>query len=175
MQILSGNPELAFRLKQQQLLELIRAGSLEESLAYAQAELAPLAESNPTFLDELERTMLLLAYEDPSKAPTAALLTQAARQQTASLLNAAILSAQKQEQAPMLPMMLRMMQWAQVELQQRQQLPFPQIDDLVEAVPRLAVSDAPAPPPHEPERTAAGETAEPPRGRASVFRSSLAT
>merc|ERR1740130_2605687 len=88
--------------------------------------------------------MLLLAYDDLSQAPTAELLTQAARQKTASLLNAAILGSQKQAQAPMLPMMLRMLQWAQVELEQRQPLPFPQIDDLVEAVPRLRVTAGPA-------------------------------
>ena len=87
--------------------------------------------------------MLLLAYDDSSAAPTAELLTQAARQKTAGLLNAAILRSQKQAQAPMLPMMLRMLQWAQAELQERQPLPFPQIDDLVEAVPRLRVTDAP--------------------------------
>ena len=32
----------------------------------------------------------------------------------------------------------------QVELQQRQPVPFPQIQDLVEAVPRLRVTDGPA-------------------------------
>ena len=71
------------------------------------------------------------------------MVESATRQQTASQLNAAILSAQKQEQVPMLPMMLRMMQWAQVELQQRQQRPFPQIENLVEAVPKLHVTDGP--------------------------------
>ena len=36
----------------------------------------------PAFLEELERSMLLLAYDDLSHAPTAELLTQAARQKT---------------------------------------------------------------------------------------------
>ena len=141
--ILAGDQELSFKLKQQQLVELIRSGGVEEALTFAQAELSPLAEGQPAFLEELERSMLLLAYDDLSQAPTAELLTQAARQKTASLLNAAILGSQKQAQAPMLPMMLRMLQWAQVELQQRQPLPFPQIEDLVEAVPRLRVTDGP--------------------------------
>ena len=141
--ILSSNPELTFKLKQQQLIELIRAGAIEAALAFAQAELAPLAEDNPAFLDDLERTMLLLAYEDTSRAPTASLLSQATRQQTASQLNAAILSAQNQEHEPMLPTMLKMLQWAQHELQQRHQQQFPQIDDLVEAVPRLRATESP--------------------------------
>ena len=139
----SSNPELTFKLKQQQLIELIRAGAIEAALAFAQAELAPLAEDNPAFLDDLERTMLLLAYEDTSWAPTASLLSQATRQQTASQLNAAILSAQNQEHEPMLPTMLKMLQWAQHELQQRHQQQFPQIDDLVEAVPRLRATESP--------------------------------
>lgn len=64
--ILSSNPELTFKLKQQQLIELIRAGAIEAALAFAQAELAPLAEDNPAFLDDLERTMLLLATRTPA-------------------------------------------------------------------------------------------------------------
>jgi hypothetical protein len=36
----------------------------------------------PAFLEELERSMLLLAYSDLRQAPTAELLTQAARQKT---------------------------------------------------------------------------------------------
>ena len=42
--ILAGDPELGFKLKQQQLVELIRSGGVEKALAFAQAELAPLAE-----------------------------------------------------------------------------------------------------------------------------------
>lgn len=43
----------------------------------------------------------------------------------------------------MLPTMLKMLQWAQHELQQRHQQQFPQIDDLVEAVPRLRATESP--------------------------------
>ena len=45
--ILAGDPELSFKLKQQQLVELIRSGGVEEALAFAQAELSPLAEGGP--------------------------------------------------------------------------------------------------------------------------------
>ena len=45
--ILAGDPELSFKLKQQQLVELIRSGGVEEALAFAQAELSPLAEGRP--------------------------------------------------------------------------------------------------------------------------------
>ena len=45
--ILAGDPELSFKLKQQQLVELIRSGGVEEALTFAQAELSPLAEGRP--------------------------------------------------------------------------------------------------------------------------------
>ena len=45
--ILAGDPELSFKLKQQQLVELIRSGGVEEALTFAQAELSPLAEGGP--------------------------------------------------------------------------------------------------------------------------------
>ena len=83
--ILEGNAELSFKLKQQQLVELIRSGDIEASLTFAQEELAPLAENDAGFLEEMESTMLLLAYEDLSQAPTAELCSQAARQKTVRL------------------------------------------------------------------------------------------
>ena len=38
--ILAGDPELSFKLKQQQLVELIRSGGVEEALAFAPWRLA---------------------------------------------------------------------------------------------------------------------------------------
>ena len=133
---------LRFRLHQQQLIEHIRAGKVEDAIDFAQRELAPAVErtfaDDPSILDDLEKTMLLLAYESAHDAPTADLLGDEQRQRTASDLNAAILRAQEQEQAPKLPMMVRMLQWAQDELQQKQLVTFPRIDDLVKAAPRSA-------------------------------------
>eukprot|EP00922_Rhytidocystis_sp_ex-Travisia-forbesii_P034322 GHVS01050965.1.p1 GENE.GHVS01050965.1~~GHVS01050965.1.p1 ORF type:complete len:184 (+),score=26.54 GHVS01050965.1:232-783(+) len=39
--ILEGNPELSFRLKQQQLLQLIEMGDSQQAISFAQEELAP--------------------------------------------------------------------------------------------------------------------------------------
>ena len=70
---------------------------------------------------QLERAMVLLAYEDPAASPEAdGLLDQAQRERTARALNAAILSAQELEEEPTLPMMLRAMLHAQEELLERQ-------------------------------------------------------
>ena len=46
MQILDTNPELYFHLQQQKLIELIRAGKINEALEFAQEELAPRGEEN---------------------------------------------------------------------------------------------------------------------------------
>ncbi|GAA5849452.1 hypothetical protein JCM9279_000907 [Rhodotorula babjevae] len=65
LEILDLDPSLHFHLLQQHLIELIRAGEVGHALAFAQNELAPLAEEHPRFLKELERTMALLAFELP--------------------------------------------------------------------------------------------------------------
>jgi hypothetical protein len=49
------------------------------------------------FLEELEKTMALLAFEDSTKSPVGYLLDHSQRQKTASELNAVILTAQCQE------------------------------------------------------------------------------
>ncbi|GAA5835429.1 hypothetical protein JCM11251_005232 [Rhodosporidiobolus azoricus] len=66
LEILDLDPSLHFHLLQQQLIELIRSGHIPAALAFAQNELAPLAEEHPRFLKELERTMALLAFELPT-------------------------------------------------------------------------------------------------------------
>ncbi|GAA6001933.1 glucose-induced degradation complex subunit GID8 [Rhodotorula paludigena] len=66
LEILDLDPSLHFHLLQQHLIELIRAREIPLALAFAQNELAPLAEEHPRFLKELERTMALLAFELPT-------------------------------------------------------------------------------------------------------------
>ncbi|KAJ3184128.1 Glucose-induced degradation complex subunit [Irineochytrium annulatum] len=115
-EILDTNPRLFFHLQQQKLIEYIRAGRITEALEFAQDELAPRGEENPEFLEELERTMALLAFEDFEKSPVADLLDYSQRQKTASELNAAILTSQCQEKDPKLPSLLKMLIWAQNQL-----------------------------------------------------------
>ena len=69
------------------------------------------------FLEELERTLALLAFEDPSTSPVKDLLGVQRRQQAASELNSAILHAQCQEKEPKLPNLLRQLVWAQGRLE----------------------------------------------------------
>ncbi|CAG8433350.1 1559_t:CDS:2 [Diversispora eburnea] len=100
-EILDTNPKLFFHLQQQRLIEYIRQGKIAEALEFAQEELAP------QFLEELERTMALLAFDDTAVSPVGDLLHSSQRQRTASELNAAILTSQSQEKDPKLPSMLK--------------------------------------------------------------------
>jgi len=132
--VLAGNSRLLFRLHRQQLIELIRAEAIEEAIAFAQRELAPLVELDASLLDELEESMMLLAYSAGADSSYSHLLSVGQRQQTARELNVAILLAQQQEQQPKLLMMLRMLQWTQAELREQQQVAFPVMHDIVGAV-----------------------------------------
>lgn len=96
-EILDTNPQLFFHLQQQRLIEFIRNGKIMEALRFAQEELAPRGEEHPEYLEELERTMTLLAFEGSPNSPLSSLLDYSQRQKTASELNAAILSAQSQK------------------------------------------------------------------------------
>lgn len=58
--------------------------------------------------------MTLLAFEDVSKSPVGELLDVSQRQRTAGEVNAAILSTVRQDKDPKLPLMIKMLLWAQV-------------------------------------------------------------
>mmetsp|Transcript_23141 Transcript_23141/g.59467 ORF Transcript_23141/g.59467 Transcript_23141/m.59467 type:complete len:299 (+) Transcript_23141:59-955(+) len=130
--ILRGNSQLAFHLRQQQLIEIIREGRIEDALVFAQQELAPAGEQNPAFLEELERTMALLAFEDSATCPVGHLLEPTQRYKTASELNGAILASQAQQTEPKLPTVLRMLQRTQKNLAEKN-IVFPQVTDLASA------------------------------------------
>ncbi|KAL2473620.1 LisH and RanBPM domains containing protein [Forsythia ovata] len=110
MQILDTNPQLFFHLQQQRLIELIRNGKVDEALEFAQEELAPRGEENQSFLEELERTVALLAFEDVTRCPVA------------------ILTSQSHEKDPKLPSILKMLIWAQNQLDEK--AAYPRISNL---------------------------------------------
>ncbi|GJN08539.1 hypothetical protein PR202_ga26473 [Eleusine coracana subsp. coracana] len=97
--ILDTNPQLYFHLQQQKLIELIRAGKINEALEFAQEELAPRGEENQAFLEEIEKTVALLVFEDVKNCPYGELLDVSQRLKTASEVNAAILTSQSHEKA----------------------------------------------------------------------------
>ncbi len=67
--------------------------------------------------------MALLAFEDARASPVGELMDVAQRQKTASELNAATLSSQCQEPEPRLPLLLKLMLWAQSQLDERATYP----------------------------------------------------
>ncbi|MCO5578958.1 hypothetical protein L7F22_032809 [Adiantum nelumboides] len=83
------------------------------------------------FLQELERTVALLAFEDTSSCPVGELLDVSQRQKTASELNAAILTSQSHEKDPKLPGLLKMLIWVQNQLDEK--VSYPRINDLATA------------------------------------------
>ncbi|XP_022927346.1 protein GID8 homolog isoform X2 [Cucurbita moschata] len=131
-EILDTNPQLFFHLQQQRLIELIRNGKVEEALEFAQEELAPRGEENQSFLAELERTVALLAFEDVSNCPVRDLLDISLRLKTANEVNAAILTSQSHEKDPKLQNLLKMLMWAQDQLDEK--AAYPHINDLSTAM-----------------------------------------
>lgn len=110
---------------------MIRQGSFQEALEFATEEMAPRGEEHPEFLEELERTMALLAFQDSIDSPVQELLHPGQRQKTASELNAAILISQSQEKDPKLPNLLKMLAWSQEQLDER--MNYPRIENWVKA------------------------------------------
>ncbi|GAA0175680.1 scaffold/adaptor protein [Lithospermum erythrorhizon] len=131
-EILDTNPQLFFHLQQQRLIELIRNGKVEEALEFAQEELAPRGEEHKNFLEELEKTVLLLAFEDATKSPVGELLGMSQRLKTASEVNAAILTSQSHEKDPKLSSLLKMVILAQNKLDEK--AVYPRINNLSTAV-----------------------------------------
>eukprot|EP00096_Caligus_rogercresseyi_P014938 TRINITY_DN7395_c0_g1_i1.p2 TRINITY_DN7395_c0_g1~~TRINITY_DN7395_c0_g1_i1.p2 ORF type:complete len:208 (-),score=102.80 TRINITY_DN7395_c0_g1_i1:1213-1836(-) len=131
-ELLDDDRYLFFHLQQQQLIELIRDNRVEEALKFASEQLAERGEEDSSVLEELERTMGLLAFEDPSTSPFADLLTHSHRQKVASELNAAILKAQHAESTqPKLATVLKLLLWCQGELDKKNISSYPKMTDLV--------------------------------------------
>ena len=66
--------------QQQQLIELIRENRIEDALKFASEQLAERGEEDASVLNELERTLALLAFEDPHISPFSDLLSHSHRQ-----------------------------------------------------------------------------------------------
>ncbi|XP_059618768.1 glucose-induced degradation protein 8-B homolog [Phlebotomus argentipes] len=138
-ELLDNDRYLYFHLQQLHLIELIRAGKIEEALSFAQTQMSEAGENNPEVLSELERTLALLAFEKPQQCPFADLLEQSHRQKVASELNAAILKSENQEHtSPRIVYLLKLILWAQAELDKKN-ISYPKMRNLATAsiVPKM--------------------------------------
>ena len=79
-ELLDNDRYLHFHLQQLHLIELIRSGRIEEALQFAQEQLSEAGESDENILSELERTLALLAFDEPLKSPFSDLLHPTHRQ-----------------------------------------------------------------------------------------------
>ena len=78
-------PQTKIIFQQQQLIELIRESRLEDAIRFASEQLAERGEEDPVVLEELERTLALLAFEDPHQSPFSDLLSHSHRQKVRSM------------------------------------------------------------------------------------------
>ncbi|KAK3101452.1 hypothetical protein FSP39_003676 [Pinctada imbricata] len=128
-ELLDNDRYLYFHLQQQHLIELIRDKHVEAALEYAQTHLSERGEENPEILSELERTLALLAFENPEDSPFGELLHPSQRQKVASELNAAILET---DSTPNLANLLKLLLWSQEELDKRK-VKYPRMTDIATA------------------------------------------
>ncbi|KAH0903651.1 hypothetical protein HID58_043154 [Brassica napus] len=111
----------------------VQNGNVEDAIEKVndlnpEEELAPRGEENQAFLQELEKTVALLVFEDASNCPVKDLLDISQRLKTTSEVNAAILTSQSHEKDPKLPSLLKMLIWAQNQLDEKPV--YPHINDL---------------------------------------------
>ncbi|EYU24341.1 hypothetical protein ABFS82_03G010000 [Erythranthe guttata] len=93
-EIMGTNPRLSFHIHLQRMIERIRNGNADEALKIGEVELAPIAETDKSLLEELERTAGLLVFEDFKNCPAAVvaqLLDESWRLNVANEADAAIL------------------------------------------------------------------------------------
>uniref|UniRef100_A0A8B9LF94 GID complex subunit 8 homolog a (S. cerevisiae) n=1 Tax=Astyanax mexicanus TaxID=7994 RepID=A0A8B9LF94_ASTMX len=79
-ELLDTNRYLYFHLQQQHLIELIRLRETEAALEFAQSQLAEQGEESRECLTEMERTLALLAFDNPEESPFGDLLNMMQRQ-----------------------------------------------------------------------------------------------
>nr|XP_022918775.1 glucose-induced degradation protein 8 homolog [Onthophagus taurus] len=132
-ELLDNDRYLYFHLQQLHLIELIRNNRVEEALAFAQTHLSEAGEEDPSVLSELERTIALLAFEDPMSSPFGDLLQPQHRQKVASEVNAAILKTEHQESTmPKISTLLKLILWSQDKLDKKS-TKYPKMTDLSSA------------------------------------------
>uniref|UniRef100_A0A668U520 CTLH domain-containing protein n=1 Tax=Oreochromis aureus TaxID=47969 RepID=A0A668U520_OREAU len=128
-ELLDTNRYLYFHLQQQHLIELIRLRETEAALEFAQSQLAEQGEESRECLTEMERTLALLAFDNPEESPFGDLLNMMQRQKVWSEVNQCVLDYENRESTPKLAKLLKLLLWAQNELDQKK-VKYPKMTDL---------------------------------------------
>lgn len=129
-EMLDNHRNLYFKLQQQHIIELIRQQKINEVLSFVHDQLSI---DELRDLTEMEKTLALLAYENPDKSPYSSLLQPSHRLQLASEINDTILqetTGNVEPNKPRLVTLLKLLFWTQSELE-RKKIQFPKMTDLV--------------------------------------------
>ncbi|KAI1851588.1 hypothetical protein JX266_003050 [Neoarthrinium moseri] len=135
-EILDTDAALHFAVLRLQLVELIRqcnatpGRDIQPALDFATQQLAPRAPTNQQFLEDLEKTMLLVVFSPEAADPSsAALLKPDLRRQVADMVNKAILQRETQRRDAAIRHLVQMRAWGEdtVRKQTKKDLP-PRID-----------------------------------------------
>lgn len=124
--LLQSQPALLFALRLQKLVSYIRENKISEALAYGQEVLAPTAQGNSELLNELEKALSLLAFNDVQESPLAEICSSAYKLKIASEVNAAILKSKGgNEETTSLSQAFKVLEWTQKKLDKA--VSFPKI------------------------------------------------
>ncbi|CAK9297045.1 unnamed protein product [Gordionus sp. m RMFG-2023] len=134
-ELLDDNRYLFFQLQQQQLIELIRQKRIEDALIFAQNNLAEYGEDNSEVLDQLEKTLALLAFDEPEKSPFGDLLSHNHKQKISSDIIAAISNYENLSSSPEcnLSNVLKLLLWCQSDLTGKK-ISFPKMTDISQGI-----------------------------------------
>lgn len=129
-ELLDNHEHLIFKLRQQHIIELIRQQRIDDVLNYVQHHL-----SGDQYKDagELEKTLALLAYENPDKSPYLHLLHCSRRLQLASEINDVILRetvGDIESSNPRLVTLMKLLIWTQNELEKKR-ISHPKMTDIL--------------------------------------------
>ena len=116
--MLKDNPALHFALKQQKLIELIRAGEVEGALHYARAELRDDCCHEVDFFPAMESIMSLLAFSSlpVEQNPMRHLFDHSRRLELGREVNQKVLEAQFASKESQLEQLMKQLQYGQTQL-----------------------------------------------------------
>ncbi|KAM3147530.1 hypothetical protein pb186bvf_000337 [Paramecium bursaria] len=123
------NTRILFSLKMQKLIEIIKQNQIKEAIDYAQREIIQHLIEEPSLLEETEKVMSLIAFEDMNQSPHNQLLKNSQRIKIASEINAQYLILEGNGMLDAkLTILMKLLQWAQKSLSQH--LKYPEIIDI---------------------------------------------
>lgn len=114
--LLARDRALLFELHCQHFVETVRAGRVDDALAYVRGKLASYRDDPGVPHGQLAETIGMLAYVDVARSPAAYLLAQDRRDRVADIANAAVLRHLGQPTSPALETLVRQLRLAHAHL-----------------------------------------------------------